>query len=81
MGCDDADPRRWRHRSQEDPLAMITLTVALVIAGFALVIAVVAKLGGGPDDGLVSLFASPTMPPRPRGVQAMDLPRFVFRDC
>ena len=58
---------------------MITLTIVLVIAVFALVIAAIAKLGAGLDDS-IGLFTSQAMPPRPRGVQEDDLPRFVFRD-
>ncbi len=56
------------------------LTVAAVIAGFACIVAVGAKLGAGSPNSLTGLFVSPNQPPRPRGVQESDLPPFVFRD-
>jgi hypothetical protein len=45
------------------------------------VIVVGARLGAGSHDSLAGLFASPTMPARPLGVQEPDLPRFFFRDA
>jgi hypothetical protein len=59
---------------------MITLTLVLAVAGFVLVIVAIARLGGGSNVGTVSLFAASAMPPRPQGVQEVDLPRFVFHD-
>ncbi len=54
------------------------VTTLAVIAGFAFVFVVFAKLGVGEPDSLTGLFVSPAMPLRPRGVQESDLPRFVF---
>ena len=56
------------------------LTVLTVLAGFAFVIVVGAKLGAGSPESLAGLFVYQDMPDRPRGVQETDLPRFVFRD-
>lgn len=57
------------------------LITTLSLAGFAFVVAAAARLGAGSSDSLAGMLASPTMPPRPRGVQEDDLPRFVFRDA
>lgn len=56
------------------------LTTISLLAGFALIIVVGAKLGAGSPESLAGLFALEPMPARPRGVQEDDLPRFVFRD-
>lgn len=56
------------------------LTFLSVLAGFALILVVGAKLGAGTPDSLVGLFVLPDMPARPKGVQEKDLPPFVFRD-
>jgi hypothetical protein len=56
------------------------LTTISLLAGFALVIVVGAKLGAGSPESLSGLFALEPMPARPRRVQEDDLPRFVFRD-
>ena len=55
-------------------------TIAFVFAGFAFILVVGAKLGAGSTDSVAGLFRLEAMPPRPRGVQEEDLPRFVFRD-
>ncbi len=55
------------------------ITILSVVAGFAFVIVVGAKLGAG-SDSVIGLYRFEQMPPRPRGVQETDLPRFVFRD-
>ena len=56
-------------------------TTLFVLAGFAFIFVVGAKLGAGSTDSLAGLFAYEPMPPRPRGVQETELPRFVFRDA
>lgn len=56
------------------------LTIVVVFAGFALFIAVAAKLGGAMPDSLSGMFALDPMPARPQGLQEGDLPRFVFHD-
>jgi hypothetical protein len=56
------------------------LTIAFVFAGFGFILVVGAKLGSGSPDSVVGLFRLEEMPPRPRGVQEDDLPRFSFRD-
>jgi hypothetical protein len=58
---------------------MIFATIA-TIALFVAFAVVVAKVGGGDTDGMLSVFRAPAMPPRPRGVQEDDLPPFVFKD-
>jgi hypothetical protein len=57
------------------------LPLVFVVAGYALVIAIAARLGAGSTTSLADTLASPTMPARPRGVQESDLPRFVFREA
>ncbi len=56
------------------------ITVLSLVAGFAFIIVVGAKLGAGSTDSVIGLFRFEAMPPRPHGVQESDLPRFVFRD-
>ena len=56
------------------------LAVVSIAAGFAFVVALIVGPGTG-APALTSLFISPTMPARPRGVQEMDLPPFVFPDA
>jgi hypothetical protein len=56
------------------------LTILSIFAGFAFIVVVGAKLGAGAGDSLLGLFRFEDMPPRPRGVQETDLPRFVFHD-
>lgn len=56
------------------------VAAVLSIALFALVIVAVRLVGRRSADWLSAVYGAPTMPPRPRGVQEEDLPRFVFHD-
>jgi hypothetical protein len=51
------------------------------IAMFTVVILTVARLGAGSAEWLANLWSGPMPPPRARGVQEDDLPRFAFRDA
>jgi hypothetical protein len=60
----------------------IVIVLSLVAAVIATVLALAASHVEVSTAGVrgTLFFVSPSMPPRPRGVQEEDLPRFAFRD-
>jgi hypothetical protein len=72
-----------RSSNQETSL-MIVITAVSIVIGLVFVAAVAFVAGrveieSSPTWSLGSIFVSPPLPDRPRGVQEEDLPRFVFR--
>ena len=53
--------------------------IIALIAVYAVLLIVAARLGTGSVDSFVSLFDGPRTPPRPYGTQENDLAPFSFR--
>jgi hypothetical protein len=54
------------------------LTLIAALAAFTLFMFVLAKLASGSSVSVLDIFVAPTLPPRPRGTQEMDLPPFCL---
>ena len=57
---------------------MFDLTLIAAIAAFVIFMFVLGKLATGSSVSVLDIFVAPTLPPRPRGTQEMDLPPFAL---
>jgi hypothetical protein len=62
---------------------MLAIVIVLGVIALVLLAALAfaaSRVGVDASTWPSAIFVSPAMPPRPRGIQEEDLPRFVFRD-
>ena len=57
---------------------MFDLTLIAALAAFVIFMLVLAKIATGTSVSVLDIFVAPTLPPRPRGTQEMDLPPFCL---